>query len=142
MAAGPDGTVYISGNHRIRAVPAGFAAPPAPVQIPGPRVPVPGPAVHDRPVVLVPRQLTVRRREVRRAWVLFAVSRSGRLVVELRRRGRPVARLGGRVARGARRLRLPRAAATLTPGRYVLRVTVIAADRTRGHGDVSLRLRP
>ncbi|MFN8132351.1 MAG: hypothetical protein U0R70_12460 [Solirubrobacteraceae bacterium] len=142
VAAGPDGTVYISGNHRIRAVPAGFAAPPAPVQIPGPRVPVPGPAVHDRPVVLVPRQLTVRRREVRRAWVLFAVSRSGRLVVELRRRGRPVARLGGRVARGARRLRLPRAAATLTPGRYVLRVTVIAADRTRGHGDVSLRLRP
>lgn len=141
VAAGPDGTVYISGNHRIRAVPAGFVLPPAPVQIPGPRVPVPGPAVHDRPVVLVPRQMTVRRRDARRAWVRFGVSRSGRLVVELRRRGRTVARLGGRVTRGTRRSRLPRTAAVAAPGRYVLRVTVIAADGTRGHGDVSLRLR-
>jgi hypothetical protein len=126
VAVGPSGEVAVVelSGQRLRLIQAGLVPAPAAPQPPQP--PPPG-AAGRRPqrlvAALAQRRLRVRRRA--RASLVYVLSDDARVTIELRRRGRAVARTrqAGHAGRNQVSLRPLR-----RPGRYQLRLAATSGD--------------
>jgi sugar lactone lactonase YvrE len=111
-------------NHRVRRIDVtGTVAPPPPVN-PVNTPPVVDPAVKPRLVAALSASRFHARRG-RRPRVTFVLTEAAELTVELRHRGRRVARLSRSAPAGRTRIRLPR---LRRGGRYTLLLTARVAD--------------